>query len=312
MVSLTDSFASLNNKVVAVVGATSGIGASASIELARHGAQVLVCGRREDAGLAVTQAIKDRGGEATFVKCDVAKEEDIRDMVNTAVSTYGRLDCAFNNAGIYNGTSDLANASITDFDTLMDINSRGVFLCLKYEIAQMLKQVQGGTIVNCGSTNTMRAAAGQSIQYTASKHAIAGMRKQVAVEYGKHGIRVNDVCPGWIPTEMTAGESSGPLGAHFAKLTPLGRWGRPEEIASAVCFLLSDSSSYINGIELLVDGGMCQSEPPGPFYSKELTKAAYLAEKSTGEPPSPSSPSSSSSTPASAVWSETETEKSRL
>lgn len=174
---------------------------------------------------------------------------------------------------------DIRKSSTEDFDRVMDINVRGVYFCLKHQIAQLLQQGGGGAIVNCGSTNTLRAAAGQTFQYTASKHAVAGMRKQAAVEYGRHNIRVNDVCPGWIPTEMTASIAGGALGAHFAKLNPLGRWGQAEEIASAVCFLLSDSASYVNGVELLVDGGLCQSEPPGPFYSSELAEAARRAEK---------------------------------
>jgi NAD(P)-dependent dehydrogenase (short-subunit alcohol dehydrogenase family) len=278
-----DSFASLSGKAIVVFGATSGIGRATALALGTHGAHVLVCGRREAAGKEVVHAIVAKGGVARFEKCDVAVESEVKRAISTIVEAYGRLDGAFNNAGIYNGTSNIVKASASDFDTMMQVNLRGVFLCLKYEIAQMLAQSGGGAIVNCGSSNTLRAAAGQSMQYTASKHAVAGLRKQAAVEYGPHAIRVNDVCPGWVPTEMTSGISTGPLGAHFAKLTPLGRWADPSEIASAVCFLLSKSASYVNGVELLVDGGMCQSEPPGPFYSAELLQAAVMKEKEEGE-----------------------------
>ena len=167
------------------------------------------------------------------------------------------------------------STSARDYDALMGVNLRGLFFCLREEVAQMRRQGGGGSIVNCGSTNSHRAAVGQSLLYTVSKHGVSGMSKQAAVEYGRFGIRVNTLCPGWVPTEMTAriSDPDGPvdgLSQHFGKLTPMERWGTSAEIAAAACFLLSDSAAYVNGVDLLVDGGMCQSEPPGAYYSRRL------------------------------------------
>jgi NAD(P)-dependent dehydrogenase (short-subunit alcohol dehydrogenase family) len=209
-------------------------------------------------------------------------------VVQQAVERYGRLDGAFNNAGI--GGGDWTSTSADDYDTLMQINVRGMYMCVREEVAQFLRQGDGGgAIVNCGSTNSHRAAAGQSLQYTVSKHAVAGLTKQAAVEYGRFGIRVNTLSPGWIPTEMTQriSDPNSAVAKHFAMLSPMQRWGTTAEIASTACFLLSSSASYINGVDLLVDGGMCQSEPPGAFYSHNTGALLKAGAPHFGRPQSP-------------------------
>jgi len=257
-----DTYGSLEGRVILVTGATSGMGLTSAQMLAQNGAKVAMCGRRSDVGEREAAAIRDAGGDATFFLCDVGQEADCVRVVAQTVERYGRLDGAFNNAGVSGGNWESTSAE--DYDSIMDINVRGVFFCMREQVAQLRKQGSKGSIINCGSTNAHRAAAAQSLTYTTSKHAVSGLSKQAAVEYGRFGIRVNTLSPGWIPTEMTSRikEVDG-LEEHFAKYSPMERWGTTEEIASTVCFLLSDSASFINGVDLLVDGGMCQSEPPG-------------------------------------------------
>merc|ERR1712032_998620 len=159
------------------------------------------------------------------------------------------------------------------------VNVRGVYLCMKYQVAQLMAQSSGGAIVNIGSTQSAFALPDGNVQYTASKHAVSGMTKQVASNYGKNGIRINSVNPGWVPTEMTEGIDKGELGAHFQKLAPMGKFVQPEDIAAAACFLLSDSAASITGAELFVDAGLTSTEAPGPFYSRELAAAAVKRDK---------------------------------
>ena len=219
-----DEYASLQGKVILVTGSTSGMGLATARELAQNGAKVVLCGRRQERGEQAAAEIVAAGGEAVFFMCDVAQENDCVRVVQQAVEKYGRLDGAFNNAGV--GGGDWTSTSAEDFDTLMQINIRGMYLCLREEVAQFVKQGDSsGVIVNCGSTNSHRAAAGQSLQYTVSKHAVAGLTKQAAVEYGRFGIRVNTVSPGWIPTEMTEriSDPNSVVAQHFAKLSPMER-----------------------------------------------------------------------------------------
>jgi NAD(P)-dependent dehydrogenase (short-subunit alcohol dehydrogenase family) len=241
------------NKVAIVTGAAGGIGRAAAIAFAQRGAKVVVADIND--GSETISLIKKTGGDGFFVKCDVSKDEDVKAMVDKTVSTYGRIDFAYNNAGIEGTTAMIQDTSSADWNRTLDINLKGVFHCMKYEIPQMLKQGKGA-IVNCASVAGLVGFAGIS-PYVASKHAIVGITKAVALENAKTGIRVNAVCPGVIQTEMidrfiktnpqaeqmlTAGE-------------PVGRLGKPEEIAEAVIWLCSDAASFVTGLAMPVDGG---------------------------------------------------------
>jgi NAD(P)-dependent dehydrogenase (short-subunit alcohol dehydrogenase family) len=244
-----------NGKVVLITGATSGIGRATAFAFAREGAKVVFCGRRVNLGEQVATEIKQEGGEALYVQADVLKSADIEALVATTVKTYGRLDIAFNNAGV------VANAPIhetpeEEWDRIVGTNLKGMWLSMKYEIGQMLKQ-KSGVIVNNASMHAFSTRAGAS-PYAASKHGILGITKAVALEIGISGIRVNTIAPGPIDTPMLRGGIGGtPEGrARFAEDTAgLKRIGTADEVAKAVLWLSSDDSSYITGTSLLIDGG---------------------------------------------------------
>ena len=246
---------SLNNKITLVTGAGSGIGRATSLVLAREGATVVVADIDADGGEQTLSAIKDMGGEGMFVHADVSRAADVEAMVDAAVNAYGRLDCAYNNAGIegyYGGR--LHEYPEDTFDRLMDINVKGVWLCLKYEIPQMLKQ-GSGAIVNTASVAGLVGSRRLSV-YSASKHAVIGLTKSAALEYASDGIRVNAVCPGIIDTPMMDRLVEGRDGYAAAIPTrqPIGRKGTPDEIAEAVAWLCSDAASLVTGLAMAVDG----------------------------------------------------------
>ncbi len=247
---------SFQNKVVLITGATSGIGKVSALAFAKAGANVVVSGRREAEGLAVVAEIKAAGGEATFVKADVAVEAEVAELVAKTVSTYGRLDVAFNNAGV-ELTGAIVDATEADYRRVFDINVWGVITSMKHEIPVMLKQ-GAGVIINTSSVAGHVGMAGASM-YVASKHAVEGLTKAAALEYAKQGIRVNAVAPAAIETDMlnrfTGGGSEETL-TYMRSLHPVGRLGRSEEIANAVLFLASDAASFITGTSLKVDGGL--------------------------------------------------------
>lgn len=247
---------SFQNKVVLINGATSGIGKVSALAFAKAGAKVVVSGRREAEGLAVVAEIKAAGGEATFVKADVAVEAEVAELVAKTVATYGRLDIAFNNAGV-ELTGSIVDATEADYRRVFDINVWGVITSMKHEIPVMLKQ-GAGVIINTSSVAGHVGMAGASI-YVASKHAVEGLTKAAALEYAKQGIRVNAVAPAAIETDMlnrfTGGENEEAL-SYMRSLHPVGRIGRSEEIANAVLFLASDAASFITGTSLKVDGGL--------------------------------------------------------
>lgn len=246
---------SFQNKVVLITGATSGIGKVSALAFAKAGAKVVVSGRRESEGQGVVSEIKAAGGEATFVKADVAVEADVEALVAKTVATYGRIDVAFNNAGVEHGGA-VVDAKEADFRHVFDINVWGVITSMKHEIPVMLKQ-GGGVIINTSSAVGHVAMAGASI-YVASKHAVEGLTKAAALEYAKQGIRINAVAPAAIETDMmnrfTGGGSEEAL-TYMRSLHPVGRLGRSEEIANPVLFLASDAASFITGTSLKVDGG---------------------------------------------------------
>jgi NAD(P)-dependent dehydrogenase (short-subunit alcohol dehydrogenase family) len=244
----------LENKVALVTGGTSGIGKATALALSDAGAKVVLSGRREPEGEDTANSIRQSGTECLFVRSDVSNETDVKALIQQTVEHYGRLDCAFNNAGIEPLTKPLHEQSVEDFDKLMAINLRGVFLCMKYEIQQMLTQGTG-TIINNSSMGGIIAFAGVS-PYIASKHAVMGLTRSAALDYAKQGIRINAVNPGLIATEMLDRFSSEDLTLEqFALSVPMGRLGKPDEIAAAVVFLCSDAASYITGQSLVLDGG---------------------------------------------------------
>ena len=250
----------LKNKVALVTGGTSGMGKATAIAFGAAGAKVVFSGRREPEGEATAALIRDAGAECLFVPSDVSSETEVQALVEKTIATYGRLDCAFNNAGIDSRINKpLHEQSIEDFDKVMSINVRGLFFCMKYEIQQMLSQ-GSGAIVNNASTVGLFAFPGLS-PYVASKHAVMGLTRSAALDYAKQGIRINAVNPGPIATEMNDRvlEQLGISVDSFASAVPMGRRGQAAEVAQAVVFLCSDAASYITGQPLVVDGGATAS-----------------------------------------------------
>jgi NAD(P)-dependent dehydrogenase (short-subunit alcohol dehydrogenase family) len=245
----------LAGKVALVTGGTSGIGRATAIAYAQQQAKVVVVGRRIDEGEETVRLIKEAGTEAIFVQADVTKEADVKAMVDKAVSVFGRLDIAFNNAGTVGENPSLIEQTEAEYDRTMNVNVKGVWLSMKYEIAQMLKQ-GSGAIVNTASVLGVVALPIVPL-YTASKHAVVGLTKAAALQYAKAGIRINAVAPASIETDMFEAGTGGQDEAkeYMASLHPIGRIGQPVEVANAVLFLSSDMASFVTGETLMVDGG---------------------------------------------------------
>ena len=239
-------------KVVLVTGGTSGIGKATAIEFARAGAKVVVSGRREKEGAEVVNEIKKLGGEAAFVRGDVAKDADIQAMVQFTVDKFGKLDVAFNNAGV-EWTGPLDRATEAEYRRVFDINVWGVLNSMRHEIPAMLKN-GGGAIVNTSSVAGHVGLAQVSV-YIASKHAVEGLTKSVALEFAKQNIRVNAVAPGIIATEMFDRFAGDELRDQIISTVPVARVGAAEEIAAAVLYLASDAAKFTTGTSLVVDGG---------------------------------------------------------
>lgn len=241
------------NKVVLITGSTYGIGKATAIAFALRGAKVVLSDYIAD--IDTEKIIRKHGGEAIFVPCDVSKEEDIKNLVTKAVEKYGRLDFAFNNAGIEGTAAPVADCEIDNWDKTITINLKGVWLCMKYQIPEMLKS-GGGSIVNNASIAGLVGFGGVPA-YTASKHGVVGLTKNAAIDYAKQGIRVNAVCPGVIQTPMIERFTHGDEATlNLMKQTkPMGRLGFPEEIAETVVFLCSEGASFITGQAIAVDGG---------------------------------------------------------
>src|SRR3954469_13883028 len=246
----------LSGKVAIVTGAAMGMGEATARVFAAAGAHVVVSDINAEAGEATAEAIRQDGGSASFVRTDVSNAADAAAMVRCAVERYGRLDCAVNNAAVTPDTHPLSELDEQEWDRVLAVDLKGVALCCKYEIAQMLEQ-GGGSIVNIGSVSSFRPQPNNAA-YVAAKHGVIGLSKVASMEAAPQGIRVNTVCPGAIDTPMIRGalETVGSTEAEFAPLLSLlGRFGKPEEVAQASLWLCSDAASYVTGAVLSVDAG---------------------------------------------------------
>jgi NAD(P)-dependent dehydrogenase (short-subunit alcohol dehydrogenase family) len=246
--------ADLKNKVAIVTGGTSGIGRETAVLFAEAGAKVVVAGRREAEGKEVVDQIRAAKGEAFFVKTDVSKAADVEALVHKTVEKYGRIDTAFNNAGVEGNWTPLVDMAEEDWDRVIDTNLKGVWLCLKYEIPQMLKN-GGGTIVNMSSVAGLMGTPAAA-HYGASKHGVNALTRTAALEHAQHKIRVNAVCPAVIETPMGERLFGAPeVRPHAVAMHPIGRFGTPREVAEAVLWLASDKSSFMTGHYIVLDGG---------------------------------------------------------
>lgn len=247
----------LDGKVALITGGAAGIGRATALAFAREGAKLVIADIQEELGQTLVEELEAQGCEASFICADMAQESDVKAMVAHTVERFGRLDCAFNNAGIEGGSqARLADLEAEEFDRVIDVNLKGVWLCMKYEIQQMLTQEAGGSIVNMASVAGLIGSHSLSV-YAASKHGVLGLTRSAAVEYGRKKIRSNAVCPGVTRTKMVerAFAVRPDIAASAIRVNPSRRIGEPEEVAEATVWLCSDAASYINGVALPIDGG---------------------------------------------------------
>lgn len=245
----------LHNRVVVITGAGSGIGRGAAFSYARHGAKLVLAGRRKSAIEQVAHEITSAGGDAIAVSSDVSVEHDVRRLIDSARNHYGRLDAAFNNAGILGNFVPIVQQTSADFDAVIATNLRSVWLCIKYEVEAFLAQRSGGVIVNTSSWLAKGALPGSS-SYSASKGALDSLIKAVAIEQGPNNIRINNVNPGIISTTIgSSGDDVEPMLAPFIEQTPIKRIGQLGDVGDVVVWLCSDGARFITGESILVDGG---------------------------------------------------------
>jgi NAD(P)-dependent dehydrogenase (short-subunit alcohol dehydrogenase family) len=245
----------LDGKAALVTGGGSGLGRASAIALARAGAAVTVADVNEDGGKETAALVyEEAGGDAEFVRADVTRPDDVAAMVDQAVARWGHLDCALNNAGMTGASAPTADYELDDWNRALALNLTGVFLCIKYELPAMLER--GGSIVNMASGAGLVGFPGLPA-YVASKHGVVGLTRAAALEYASHGVRINAICPGSTRTPMLEGFMGGDeqVERMMTRAVPLGRLGRPEEIAEAVVWLCSDAASFVVGHALAVDGG---------------------------------------------------------
>lgn len=245
-----------DGKVAVVTGGTSGIGRATAVGFAREGARVVVSGRRAEEGAETVRLASEAGGEAIFVRCDVSRAADVEALVAQTVKRFGRLDVAFNNAGLEASSALLANQSDDEFVRILDVNVRGVFSCMKHEIPAMLAS-GGGAIVNNSSIAGLIGFQGQAL-YVASKHAVVGLTRTGALDYARKNIRINAIAPGAVETPMFSRFVDGlsdEIRQRVMAAHPIGRIGKPEEIASCVLWLCSAEASFVTGQVIAADGG---------------------------------------------------------
>lgn len=243
------------NKVALVTGASSGIGKATAFAFAKEGCKVVLADVAPEGEAVAAEITRALGVPAIFLRCDVSKSAEVERLVQAAVSRFGRLDYAFNNAGIEGAQAPTADCTEENWQRVIDVNLKGTWLCMKHELAVMLKQ-GGGAIVNCSSIAGVIGFQGIPA-YTASKHGVIGLTQTAALEYARQNIRVNAVCPGVIKTAMIDRflGTDPAKAAAMAEAEPMGRFGRPEEIADAVTWLCSDKASFVTGLSMEVDGG---------------------------------------------------------
>lgn len=247
----------LEGAVALVTGGAAGIGKAAALAFAQNGAKVALCDLKVEAGNEVAGAIEQAGGRAIFVRADVSRAADVDAFVAAAVQAFGRVDCAFNNAGIEGQLGSTAECAEENFDRTIAVNLKGIWLCLRRELREMLRQGGGGAIVNMSSVAGLVGFENLPA-YVASKHGVIGLTKTAALEHATKGIRVNAVCPGVIHTDMidrVTGKDPG-IERQFVDMEPMGRMGKPQEIAQAAVWLCSPAASFITGQALAVDGGL--------------------------------------------------------
>lgn len=263
-------------RVVLITGGTAGIGEAAVRHIANLGAKTVFVGRDENDGRRIESELLREGAEAVFFKADLSHPDEVRRIVPATVNLYGRLDYALNNAGTSGQNGLITDQTETNFDDVFSVNVKGLFIALQQEILQMVKQGWGGSIVNMASVSGLLATPGSSI-YTASKHAIIGLTKSAAIEYGPRGIRVNAISPGAIQTEMLRQVfGSQEVLDQMAGIHPVRRIGFPEEVADAVAWLFSDYSSYYTGQSLVLDGGLTAQRP---FLRPAAISAAHATDQ---------------------------------
>ncbi|MCF7754247.1 SDR family oxidoreductase [Paenibacillus xylanexedens] len=249
---------SLAGKVITITGAGSGIGRASAVLMASRGAKLVLVDYNVTTGEETLALVKEQDGEGIFVQADVSKEEDIENYIQKAVETFGKIDVAFNNAGIIQKFQPFHETSLNDFSRIIDVNLKGIFLGMKHALNVMVQQGYGH-VINTASTTALRAEHSLAA-YTASKHGVAGLTKAAAIEYVRKGIRVNAICPGGVATSLTAAvpqmlQESDYMPEEFPNMR-IGRFAEPEELAELVAFLASDGSSYMTGSIIVADGGL--------------------------------------------------------
>ena len=263
-----------DGKVALVTGGTAGIGEAVVRRLASLGSKTVFVGRNEHNGRRIEARLLQDGAETAFIPADLSDPDEVRRIIRAAVDIFGHLDYAFNNAGISGRNGFITDQSESNFDDVFSVNVKGLFVALQEEIRQMLVQARGGSIVNMASVGGMVATPGASV-YVASKHAVIGLTKAAAVEYGPHGIRINAVSPGAIRTDMLLqvfGEDA--MLDKIASVHPIRRLGLPDDVADAVVWLFSDHSSYYTGQSLVLDGGLTAQRPSVPHVDTSAHDAA--------------------------------------
>jgi NAD(P)-dependent dehydrogenase (short-subunit alcohol dehydrogenase family) len=264
----------LTGKVALITGGTAGIGEATVHRISRTGAKVVFVGRDEENGRLIESGLKDEGRDAFFLRADLSVPEEVHQVVPESMRVFGRLDYAFNNAGISGPNRPLIEQSEGAFDEVFQVNVKSLFILMQQEIHQMLHQGWGGSIVNMASVGSVLATPGASL-YVASKHAVVGLTKSAAIEYGPQGIRVNAVSPGSIRTEMLREVFGGDEALdRMGAIHPIRRIGIPDDVADAVAWLFSDQSSYYTGQSLVLDGGLTAQRPLSMAASNSRSRSS--------------------------------------